>query len=172
MSVGTKSLLFGVHQIIIHPITVLLAWIYIFKCFPSFKELVCIIIHDWGYFGKTNMNDEDGEKHVELGARIASYLFGSEYADLCLFHSRHYARKFNKQPSKLCWADKFSLCFEFWWTYLPRAWLSGELSDYRMMAVRAGNISYSSSNREWFKWVQGICKKVSMERRGDAAPYQ
>ena len=75
MKTGTKSLLFGVHQFIWHPVTVLIAWIWLYKRFPSWRELICMFVHDWGYWGKTNMDDEDGEKHPELGANIALKLF-------------------------------------------------------------------------------------------------
>ncbi|MCK5235828.1 MAG: hypothetical protein KAR06_02490, partial [Deltaproteobacteria bacterium] len=60
--VGTKSLLFGVHQFIWHPITVLIAWCKLYG-WPTWPELVCIIVHDWGYWGKPNMDGPEGEKH-------------------------------------------------------------------------------------------------------------
>ena len=43
MKVGTKSLLFGVHQLLWHPLTVWLGWIKLYKKPPSFKEAVCIL---------------------------------------------------------------------------------------------------------------------------------
>lgn len=73
MKTGTKSLLFGVHQFIWHPLTVLLAWIKLYG-WPAWEELVCIIIHDWGYWGKSNMDGElDGsiiEKVQKLFFRV------------------------------------------------------------------------------------------------------
>jgi hypothetical protein len=102
---GTKSLLFGVHQFFWHPATVLIAWIGLYG-WPSWKEVICIIVHDWGYWGSPNMDSEEGECHPEIGARIAGTLFGRDYYDLCLLHSRHYARKVNREPSRLCWAAR------------------------------------------------------------------
>lgn len=175
MKTGTKSLLFGVHQVIWHPVTVLLAWIYLYRKFPGWRELICIIIHDWGYWGKPNMDGAEGETHPELAAVIAYHLFDRddvyEYYFFCLYHSRHYARKDNGEPSKLCWADKASIMFEPWWFYLPRAWLSGELAEYRIMADRAGLLPLAASNRTWFAWAKQYLVKIGKAQRGDVVPY-
>ena len=175
MKTGTKSLLFGVHQFIWHPVTVLIAWIWLYKRFPSWRELICMFVHDWGYWGKTNMDDEDGEKHPELGANIALKLFGDSndcyYYYLCLLHSRHYARKFGSTPSPLCWADKASIAFEPRWFYLLRARLSGELKEYRKISAAAGFIPLTDSNREWFFWIKTKQIMMGREKRGDVVPY-
>ena len=132
------------------------------------------------------MDDEEGEKHPELGAKIAGWLFDypmvftlpaalwirtTDYHDLCLLHSRHYARNAGRESSKLCWADKLSIIFEPWWLYLPRAWASGELFEYRAMAAHAGFIPLSASHREWYRWIQHGFAKLGRERRGGAMPY-
>jgi hypothetical protein len=180
MKTGTKSLLFGVHQFIWHPITVYIAWIWINKSLPNWKETVCIIIHDWGYWGKDNMDDEEGEKHPEWAANWARkhldihiknwfYPKQNEYYELCLFHSRHLARYYNAKPSRLCWPDKLSIIFEPWWLYLPRAWATGELYEYREQAKAF--IPLSASHREWFKWVKNRLATLGIEKRGDVVPY-
>ena len=84
MNVGTKSLLFGVHQFIWHPVTVLIAWVSLYGR-PTWRELICIIVHDWGYWGAPNMDGEEGERHPEVGAEIALRLFGLEYYELVLY---------------------------------------------------------------------------------------
>ena len=73
-----------------------------------------------------------------------------KYCNLCLYHSRHYARNFKSEPSRLCWADKLSILFERSWTYLPRAWASGELKEYRKIASDTKFIPECYSHREWF----------------------
>lgn len=171
MKTGTKSLLFGVHQFAWHPFTVWLAWIWLFRKLPTFKETICIVIHDWGYWGSAHMDDERGERHPELGAKIAGYLFGGKYDRLCLFHSRHYARNFNSEPSPLCWADKLSILFEPWWLYLPRAWASGELAEYRQIANDTGFMSLEVSHREWHSWIRERLLTLGKEKRGDAVEY-
>lgn len=170
MKVGTRSLLFGVHQVFWHPITVLIAWWRLYGR-PSWRELVCIIIHDWGYWGKPDMDGDLGERHPEWAANVAGRLFGPAYQDLCLFHSRHYARRFGGEPSKLCWADKLSILYEPWWLYLPRAWLSGELFEYRQTADRAGVVALSAPHREWFACIQERLATLAREKRGDAVSY-
>ncbi len=169
MKTGTKSLLFGVHQFIWHPLTVLIAWVWIYKKLPTWKEAVCILVHDWGYWGKANMDDEEGEKHPEVGARIAGRLFGPEFHDLCRYHSRHYARNAGKEPSRLCWADKLSILCEPWWLYLPRAWASGELHEYRKLAV--GFVPLCANHREWHRWIRARLVRLGREKSGDVVPY-
>lgn len=171
MKRGTKSILFGVHQFLWHPLTVFLAWIWLFRSLPTWREAVCILIHDWGYWDKPNMDGAEGELHPELGARIAGRLFGSEYHDLCLYHSRHYARNAGKEPSRLCWADKVSILCDPWWLYLPRAMASGELQEYRAIAAGTGFISLRASNREWYRWLQKRLVKLGKEKRGDVVTY-
>lgn len=168
MKVGTKSLLFGVHQFVWHPITVFIAWCKLYGR-PSWKEIVCMIIHDWGYWGKPNMDGIEGEKHPEVGANIAYRLFGSEYFSLCLLHSRHYARNVKREPSRLCWADKLSHLYEPTWFYLFRARLSGELKEYRKVAADAGFIPLSTSDKEWFTWVKARLVKLGQEQRNSVA---
>lgn len=196
MKKGTKSLLFGVHQFLWHPITVWIAWMWLFRELPNWREMVCIVIHDWGYWGKANMDDEEGERHPEVGAAIAGWLFdrplsckswnplkilhdavlwdhrsNGDYLQLCLFHSRHYARNACQDPSSLCWADKLSIIFEPWWLYLPRAWASGELAEYRKIAAGAGFIPLTASHREWYRWIKNRLSTLGKEKRGDVVPY-
>lgn len=164
MTTGTKSLLFGVHQFIWHPITVWMAWIWLFRKPPTFRETVCIIVHDWGYLGKAQMDDEKGIQHPEVGAAIAGKLFGFEYYDLCLLHSRHYAYRVGREPSPLCWADKLSIIFEPWWLYLPRAWASGELTEYRKNCDRTGDIPIFLSHRDWYRRSQAQLRNIGMKK--------
>lgn len=164
MNVGTRSLLFGVHQFAWHPLTVALAWHCLYRCWPTWREAVCIVVHDWGYLGSPDMDGDRGERHPELGARIADALLGPVYGRLVLFHSRHYARRRGVQPSRLCWADKLSILVEPWWLYLPRARLSGELAEYRRNAAAAGAVPLETSDREWFAFIQDHFRHVAETR--------
>jgi len=75
VSIGTRSLLFGVHQFAIHPIIVFIAWWKLYG-FPFDPRLwVCFVVHDWGYWGKQDMDGPVGEAHPTVGARIAGFLF-------------------------------------------------------------------------------------------------
>ena len=151
---GTKSLLFGVHQFLWHPITVALAWRELNGRWPTWREAFCILIHDWGYFGSPAMDDERGERHPELGAAIAGMLLGPEYGDLCEFHSRHYARARGAEPSMLCWADKASILYDPPAFYLVRALLSRELAEYRRNAARAGAVPLTASHWQWLAFIR------------------
>ena len=184
MNVGTKSLLIGVHQFLWHPITVLLAWIHLYG-FPNWKEFVCIVIHDWGYWGSPNMDGVEGEKHPERGAILAHKLldvpyqpfkYGGPYPEsqwryyeLCLYHSRHYARHENHLPSKLCWADKLSIKYDPWWLYLPMAWLSGELSEYRNLHGSMGE--NFKTHRSWYKWVSARAVRMGEQQSSEGISF-
>ena len=172
MKMGTESLLFGVHQFIWHPITVTLAWIELYHKAPTLKEFVCIVIHDWGYFGCPDMDGEKGRRHPYLGARIAMAFLDNmgegEYHNLCLLHSREVANMFGVKPSKLCWADKLSVKYDPWFLYLPRAILSGEIKEYRKSASDFGAVPLSASHYTWFKWGRDHMMKKALDR--DARP--
>jgi len=164
MKVGTKSLLYGVHAFWFHPITVVLAWCELYGM-PNWKEVLCCFFHDWGYLGCSNMDGDEGWSHPELGAKIIRRLLkDNEYYELCLYHSRTYTERANEKidttgfkllPSKLCWADKFSVKYDPWFLYVPRAILSGEIHEYRKQAADNGYVPLSSSHREWYKWARG-----------------
>lgn len=70
MEIGTKSILFGAHQFILHPIFVFIAWWKLYGFPWDLRLWVAFIVHDWGYWGKLNMDGKEGEKYVELGAKI------------------------------------------------------------------------------------------------------
>ncbi len=153
LPVGTRSVLWGVHCFCIHPWFVAAAWWRLYG-FPWDPRLwLCFILHDLGYWGKPNLDGPEGERHVEWAARVMSTLFDrasasfiivntdphdrwrcGPWGQLCLFHSRFYAKQYGFPFSRLCVADKLALCIEPWWLYLPRAWASGELREYMARA--------------------------------------
>lgn len=75
MKIGTKSVLYGAHCFFIHPVFVFIAWWKLYG-FPWDPRLwVAFFVHDLGYWGKPNMDGEEGETHPELGAIIMHKLF-------------------------------------------------------------------------------------------------
>lgn len=115
MSEGTKSILFGSHSII-HSILVYISWVILYKSLPSFKETVCILIHDIGYIGMNYVTDKSNEGHAELGAYIAKKLFGPTYEEFVLGHSSAAQRKFCVVSSKLEKPDEYSwIIAPIWW---------------------------------------------------------
>lgn len=171
---GKLSLLFGVHQFFIHPLLVLFAWIELYRL-PNFKELICIIIHDWGLWFCKNLDDAKGENHPFFGAGIAVKLLdrypNTKYRDLCMLHSRHLSKTLGFKPSKLCYADKLSLKYEWYWFYILRAKISGEIKEYRQLAHLNNTVDKKQTNKEWFDFVRNGCIKIAKEGNPDVFPY-
>jgi len=168
MTRGTKSLLFGAHQFLLHPFMVTLAWWILFGRCPAWRELVCIAIHDIGYLGCRTMDGDDGTEHPARGADLAGRWFGVQYHDLVAGHSRHYARVHGlKTLSPLFAADKLAVGLTPAFLYLPGAILSGEVSEYipghRESRVRFGDGRTLGAKLRWFRWVQGVMKRQAFE---------
>lgn len=161
MKLGTRSLLFGVHQFAWHPITVWLAWRRLYGA-PGWRETVCILIHDWGYWGCAEMDGPEGEAHPYLGARLAGWLFGPAYRVLVLHHSRTLCRAAGVEPSRLCWADKLSMLYDPSWFYLLRARATGEIHEYRRQAV--GYVPLIASDRYWLTWLKQHLAHLAEEK--------
>lgn len=84
MKIGTRSLLFGAHQFLIHPWFVAAAWWRLYS-FPFDPRLwVAFFVHDLGYWGKPNMDGPEGEEHPVFGAKIMGRWFDG--------HGGHYPR--------------------------------------------------------------------------------
>lgn len=72
---GTRSLLWGAHQFLIHPLFVALAWWRLYG-FPWDPRLwVAFFVHDLGYWGMPNMDGPEGEEHPRLGAALMHAFF-------------------------------------------------------------------------------------------------
>ena len=162
MRTGTKSVLFGVHQFLIHPVWVFLAWWRLYG-FPFDPRLwLAFFVHDLGYLGCAKMDDDKGEAHVLFGAKIMGELFGKEWFDLCQYHSRFWAAKHNTKPSRLCIADKLVTVLEPWWFYLPRAIATGEVKEYMHEAVNGKHRKEKicvASRKAWYLSIQSFLSK-------------
>ncbi len=113
MKQGTMSVLFGCHSII-HSMMVLIAWRKHYGTYPRFWQILCILLHDIGHWGKNYLdNYEEKKKHSLLGASIAWTLFGDKGYDLIAGHN-----EYNGHPrSELYWPDKYS------WVIAPLWWM-------------------------------------------------
>lgn len=144
---GTKSLLFGVHQIFIHPYTVFVAWCFLYGKPPKLHQFVAIVIHDWGLWGMPDVDGEEAETHPKVVYDWCMYIgrlggekwwvFWQRVALEVIGHSRFYARRFKEPLSKLYRADKLAINFYPMWLYLLLGTLSGEISEY-MDKYRSG----------------------------------
>lgn len=164
MTIGTRSILFGVHQFAVHPWFVAWAWWKLYG-FPLDPRLWCaFFLHDIGYFGKPNMDGPEGETHCEAGARVMGWLFGKKWGDFTLYHSRFYAKKFNQPFSRLCAADKLAIDLTWQWLYLIQANLTGEIHEY-MKGTGARSPAGERSQRQWLTDVQRYCRNWAWEHR-------
>ena len=162
MKTGTRSLLFGVHQFLYHPVTVWLAWLRLYGARPTWREALCILVHDWGYWGCPEMDGHQGREHPMLGAAIVGRLLGDEYADLVRYHSRTLAKLHGEWPSKLAWPDKLHLLYYPRRFYLFLARLSGELAEYRREAASyTDKCPLSATDEQWFEWVKAHLREVA-----------
>ncbi len=142
LSKGTRNLLFGEHQLVLHSLFVARAWWKLFGFPRDIRLWVCFFLHDVGYFGCTDIDGDTGRTHPELGAQIVHWLFDkkgkSEYwfvqppvwYEFCLYHSRYYAKKEDHPISALALADKMAFVITPWWVFLPLARLSGGIREY------------------------------------------
>lgn len=155
MRIGTKSVLYGAHQFLIHPLFVAYAWWKLYG-FPLDPRLwLAFFLHDLGYWGKPNMDGVEGESHPVFAAKIMGALFGDDWSDFCLYHSRFYAKTSEAQYSRLCPVDKLAVALEPAWLYLPRVILTGEIKEY-MYIVKTRHWEEPLTNESKIKWFKSI----------------
>lgn len=107
MNVGTKSILFGVHQFLWHPLTVGLAWFALYGKWPKWHEWVAIFCHDLGYWGCPNMDGEEGQRHPVRGADLTANIVLR--ISLALLSLRHPIRYWNRTLMFDDWVGSFEL---------------------------------------------------------------
>jgi hypothetical protein len=131
MKKGTKSILFGTHQFILHPLFVIVGWFKVYGTLPDIYTCFAIAIHDWGYWGCENMDDEEGEKHpIWASEFIEKILPGRNLGKLIRYHSRFLAKTENADVSELCLPDKVGVALYPWWLWTVLAVFAGELQEY------------------------------------------
>jgi len=171
ISIGTKSILFGFHQFLIHPFFVYIAWIKLYKKIPNFEQTLAIIVHDWGYWGKKELKTGEGESHPEFGARIMEKVFKKDR--YVRGHSRYWAKVKQIEESKLCWPDKMSNYLYPFWLQFFLYWITGEFNHYMFESHRKGEIdkgNYSKTFEDRKKFVievRNFYKKVIEEYRAN-----
>jgi len=162
MRSGTRSLLFGVHQFLLHPLFVLLAWFWLFGLPPA-GMLLAIILHDWGYWGCESMEGHDGSRHPWFAARLLYRLHLPCEGWQALCHSRFLAAELDAEMSDLGRADKIGTALYPVWLWVLLARFSGEAREY--MADKKFEIN-SESRAESASEFFGRYKKFAMEKWG------
>lgn len=165
MRIGTKSVLFGVHAFWLHPWIVALAWWKLYG-FPWDPRLwLAFFVHDLGYWGKPNMDGDEGERHPEWGAWVMGALFAKRWHDFTLYHSRFYAKNAGAQPSRLCIADKLAITLTP--LYLPMARLTGEIREYMKLSESRNEedpgkyVGMGLSTASEKRWHSDMCAYIS-----------
>lgn len=150
--VGSKSLLLGAHQVVLHPLFLAVAWARLYG-FPRDPRLwVTFFTHDLGYWGLPNLDGPEGQRHPELGGKIMARLFGPEWGAFTRRHSRFYAQLEGAEPSPLCAADKLVLLVTPSWIYLPCVWFTGEAREYQALFARWRGVEHVSI----WTWYAGL----------------
>jgi hypothetical protein len=178
MKIGTKSVLYGVHQFAVHPWFVAWAWLklhgfqrVLIGTGPQFTSILdprlwlAFFLHDIGYIGKPNMDGPEGELHPELGARIMGRLFGAHWYAFVKYHSRFLAKQDGQKPSVLCIADKLAITLPPRWLYLRLARATGEIREYMAKSDRNNETGgkYASAHltlTDEESWHRDMCDYV------------
>ena len=179
MRVGLKSLLGGAHCFALHPFFVAWGWAKLYGLPWDPRIWATFFLHDLGYFKCHQMDGDEGEKHVLLGAKIMSWLFGSKWGSECIRHSRDWCRRSGLPISRLCLADKLAFVLTPAWLYLPMARWTGELAEYmeRSRTRQTGSSDYTTSEltdlnagdeRLWLRGLQSYTLRWVLEHRDEA----
>ena len=155
------------HQFLLHPVFVFLAWLIIYRRLPRLYELMAIITHDLGYWGKRDMDGAEGESHPEATARIWQRhfgKFGERVADEILGHSGYYVRYNGAVLSKLYRADKLAGALYPMWLYLLLGNLSGEIREY--MSCPKYDNSGVRGQIQWLISTQAYMARVGLYGEG------
>jgi hypothetical protein len=145
LSRGTSSLLFGAHQLIIHPLILAYCYYKLYGLTLDPRVWISFIVHDWGYFGKPNMDGQEGKMHPVFGAMIMKSLFGKKWYYFTVCHSRYMSDFYKLKVSRLCMADKMAILYTPLWLYTK-----SELSEY---------MSYCNETDRGF-WKQKLDNRV------------
>ena len=162
MKIGTRTVLYGVHQFLLHPWFVAEGWRRPYGLPVDPRLWIAFFLHDVGYIGKANLDGVEGEQHPEFGAKIMRAMFGKKWGDFCRYHSRFLAKKDGKRVSRLCLADKLAIALCPAWLYLPMARATGELNEY-MKGQGARTPSLGRTPGEWYADVQAYCESWAYE---------
>jgi len=126
MTEGTRSLFFGCHQFLLHPLWVIIAWRLEYKTFPKWWEIICIFLHDIGICQRQYLSDDRAKVgHWRLGSDLSGEIVGRLtnwrgemwYKAVCLC-AGHCPEESTFSESKLSRADKRSwLVAPMWWLW-------------------------------------------------------
>lgn len=149
-----QSYIIGMHNPVVHGLAIMKAWIKLYGKLPSVPESICILFHDIGYLQQENI-DGGNDRHPEFGANICR-LMGKKYYELCICHSRDYAKKLGLPLSKLCFADKAAILQYNGWFYKNLIWIGGEAVIYHLRGEAKWGIPVNVYliRKDYAKWLK------------------
>lgn len=182
MKIGTKTILFGIHQFLLHPLTLAYCWGIMY----SWVELLnpnlwlTFFVHDIGYWGKPNLDGKEGESHPEVGARIMERVAGWEWGMFTRYHSRFYAKRAGLPHSCLCQPDKLTYVITPRWLYKLLSHASGEVHEYMSVELHEKKYEYMiatygqyrTSFNQWHAGVRDYMLHWILANEDSEAPYK
>jgi hypothetical protein len=179
MRVGLKSILGGAHCFALHPFFVAWGWSKLYGLPIDPRLWAAFFLHDIGYIYCREMDGDEGEKHLLLGADIIRCLFGPKWGSEYLRHSRYRCRRAGLPISRLCLADKLAFVLTPAWLYLPMARWTGELAEYteRSRTRQTCSSDYTASEladlnagdeRRWLRGLQSYTLRWVLEHHDEA----
>jgi len=165
LKIGTRSILFGVHQFILHPVFVHKAWKILYGR-PNLAEFCAICTHDLGYLGSPNMDGKEGEMHPEKAAQwwlsfSGKKAFTQAVSNEIIGHSRFFVAKKGVKLSKLFRADKLAIALYPVWLYKLLGNLSGEIHEY-IDNSKKGQHSVHIKNGSQTKWIIEVQARMAL----------
>ncbi len=180
--IGTKTILFGVHQFLLHPLTLAYCWGIMYKWSDLWnpKLWLTFFVHDIGYWGKPNIDGEEGERHPELGASIMRWVVSSEWGKFSLYHSRFYSKRDGEPHSFLCQPDKLTYIVTPRWLYKLLSHASGEVHEYMSDELHTGKYDYMLEDygqyntrfEDWHAGVSDYMIKWILDNEQECYPYK
>ena len=123
MKQGSWSILFGCHSIV-HSMLVVIAWRKHYGQYPAWWQVVCILLHDIGHWGKDHLdNYEEKKSHANLGAMLAGKLFGERGYNLVFGHNEYEGQT----RSELYYPDKYAQVIAPVWWLITNTWTEPKL---------------------------------------------
>jgi hypothetical protein len=129
---------------------------------------LAFIIHDWGYWGKPNMDGAEGELHPYWAGNVMGWLFSEPWDSFTKYHSRFLAKNEHQQPSPLCWADKMAIVHMPSWLYLLVIHATGEVHEYMAKASVMIEAGGHKDSRAWLRDVKKYANEIAQKYKDGA----
>jgi hypothetical protein len=111
------------------------------------------------------MDDEDGENHVFLGAKIVGFFGGKGWEEFNIAHSRFWTRKYDIPMSRLCIADKLAITLHPAKWYVKQTRFTGEILEYKSVQKHVDEVGQhkvsEASIEEDLRWLFELQKNMT-----------